>query len=120
MISLIMSCCSQLIKCHSGGRRHRPTEREPSTAILRFFKISPVIVKNEEGSRSKMGRWKKKRDSGVTWGKRKLNVWTAIGCRFISGEFSPVIAVGIALLSQLSNDAGRSKGDYTRMRKGSI
>lgn len=117
MISLIMSC-SQLIRYHSGGRRHRPTEREPSTAILRFFKISPVIVKNEEGSRLKMGRWKKKmRDGG---GERKLNVWTAIGCRFISGELSPIVAVGIALLSQLSNDAGRSKGDYTRMRKGSI
>jgi hypothetical protein len=33
----------------NGGRVDAPTEREPSTAIFRFFKMSPVIGESSRG-----------------------------------------------------------------------
>lgn len=42
-----------------GGRGYAPTEREPSTAIFRFFKMSPVIgesSREREGGEGGSGR----------------------------------------------------------------
>jgi hypothetical protein len=59
-----------------------PTEREPSTAIFRFFKISPVMIKNGRGV-----EFEEKRGTARFGKKKKPNGWTAIGSRFISGIF---------------------------------
>ena len=40
----------------NGGRAYAPTEREPSTAIFLFFKMSPVIAESRRGSEGGRGR----------------------------------------------------------------
>ena len=37
----------------NGGRGHSPTEREPSTAIFLFFKMSAVIGESRRGRRGR-------------------------------------------------------------------
>jgi len=50
---------------NGGGGVHAPTEREPSTAIFLFFKMSPVIVESGRGGeRSGEGRSGEKRIKG--------------------------------------------------------
>ena len=39
----------------NGGGAYAPTEREPSTAIFLFFKMSPVIVGSGRGGRGREG-----------------------------------------------------------------
>ena len=41
-----------------GGWAHAPTEREPSTAIFLFFKMSPVIGESSRGGKGGRGRVK--------------------------------------------------------------
>ena len=40
----------------NGGWAHAPTEREPSTAIFLFFKMSPVIGESSRGGKGGRGR----------------------------------------------------------------